>query len=121
MLNRKRWRKSLEKEEKASSLSQWICKEFSRVEYTLSDQYCLFNILPAVESGESIVVEIYIKPLQGIFEDIEFKPKMFITALSLAERPVIYNDRRIFHPNVNVYTCEIVFPELVKDWTPTNE
>ena len=64
---------------------------------------------------------MYIKPKRGIFEEIEFRPKMYFSCIDLVKRPKIYNDRRIFHPNINIETLEILFPELVIDWNPTKK
>lgn len=69
----------------------------------------------------SLIIQLYVQPLSGTFESIEFKPKIFISSLNFTNRPRIYNDRRLFHPNINMYTCEILFPEIVKEWNPTQE
>ena len=46
---------------------------------------------------------------------------MYFSCIDLVKRPKIYNDRRIFHPNINIETLEIFFPELVLDWNPTKK
>lgn len=92
------------------------------MQYDLSDNYCRFLVKNAIEQrGDSIILELYVQPLRGTFEDIEFRPKIFISSCSFTNRPHIYNDRRLFHPNINMYTCELVFPEIVRDWNPTQD
>lgn len=44
-------------------------------------------------------------PIQGTFENFEFRLKVFVNCTDLVQRPRIYNDRRVWHPNVDVYTC----------------
>lgn len=62
-----------------------------------------------------------VTPKVGVFRGIEFRPKIFINSGNLVERPRIYNDRRIFHPNINAITCEMVSKQLVVEWNPTAE
>jgi hypothetical protein len=111
MLNRKKWKRVLEKEEKKSALVAWIEKELANINFDLSDTSCRFYIRNNIEQrGDSIIIELYIEPLGGTFESIIFKPKIFILSHNFTNRPRIYNDRRLFHPNINMYTCELVFP-----------
>ncbi len=46
---------------------------------------------------------------------------MYISSIDLIKRPKIFNDRRIYHPNINCFTLEIIFPELIIDWNPTKQ
>jgi hypothetical protein len=55
------------------------------------------------------MIDMYFLPLIGTFKGIEFRPKVFFSIKNLVKRPKIYNNCRIFHPNINIYTCEIVF------------
>jgi hypothetical protein len=68
MLNRKRWRKSLDEEEKKSCLNDWISNELIKINSTLSDRFCTFIVMsPFRQMGEAIVLQVYIKPHQGVF------------------------------------------------------
>lgn len=46
---------------------------------------------------------------------------MYFSCIDLIKRPKIYNDRRIFHPNINIETLEILYPELVLGWNPAKK
>lgn len=46
---------------------------------------------------------------------------MYLSCMDLVRRPKIYNDRRIYHPNINIETLEIIFPEILIDWNPTKK
>ncbi len=106
MLNRKRWKKALEREEKKSPLLIWIENQLRKINYDLSDANCFFLIKDIIEQhGDSLIIQLYAKPLKGIYSDIEFSPKVFVSNFDFTLRPRIYNDRRIFHPNIDVYTC----------------
>lgn len=90
--------------------------------FNMSDQYCLFHINSSYDlRGNTAIIELSCTPKMGVFEGIEFKPKIFVNSVNFMERPRIYNNRRIFHPNINLLTCEIVSRELVLDWNPTVE
>lgn len=68
--------------------------------------------------GERLVVEVVAVPKVGPFKDILFRPSLFISRNELVTRPRVYNHIRLFHPNINVFTCELVFPEVVTEWNP---
>jgi len=61
------------------------------------------------------------KPLQGVFEHTEFRIKLFLPSSYYKQRPHAFNDRQIYHPNINIKTCEIVFPQIVKEWGAASE
>jgi ubiquitin-protein ligase len=58
-------------------------------------------------------LQIHATPLVGLYNDIDFGIVMFMEEFDGFKPPKIYNDRRIFHPNINPYTLEILFPAIV--------
>lgn len=124
MLSRRKSRlQHIHKEEppKPSNLYEWIKKEIDALGYDLSEQICVFFINSLlVQTNEFITLEMYAKPNVGIFQGIEFRPKMLLQAYNFAKRPKVYNDRRVFHPNINVESCEVVYPQLCSHWNPAS-
>ena len=58
---------------------------------------------------------MYVPLKRGIFKNIELRHKIIFSCIDLVKRPKIYNDRRIFHPNIKIETLEIIVPKLVLD------
>ena len=90
--------------------------------FDLSNQLCKFYINQHFRLIDSTIeVELYCCPQDGAFRGVEFRPKVYINSRNCMERPRIFNDCRIFHPNINILTCELVSRELMVEWNPTVE
>ena len=73
--------------------------------YDLSDQACKCFINQTVmPKARLIKLEVFMAPLSGVYEGIEFRPTLYYKAYEPWTPPKIFNDRKIFHPNINVFT-----------------
>lgn len=63
-------------------------------------------------------MQIKARPIVGLYCDIDFVVSVFIEDCDNLKPPKIYNDRRVFHPNIDPFTCEIAVPEIIY-WNPT--
>lgn len=89
--------------------------------YDLSDQVSDCFINPIIQhKAQFIKMELFVKPKSGIFESIEFKPTIYYNGGDTCQAPKVYNDRKIFHPNIDIYTNEIAVPEL-QNWNPAQQ
>lgn len=83
-----------------------IREELESVDYNLDENTCIFRINPVFNiHARFIGVSVFIQPLVGLFKDIEFRPVLYFKSEAknyTFQPPRIYNDRRIFHPNINI-------------------
>ena len=109
----------MERETMRSGFARWLDDSLSALDFNLSDEHCTFLINSHYElKGHTIIIEIFCLPQIGTFKDIEFRPKVYINSANFMERPRVFNDRRVFHPNINLLTCEISSRRLVEEWSP---
>ena len=100
-------------------MQRWLIQQLQQTGYDLTDWSCHFEVGRTVlVRGERLVVEVQVVPKVGAFKGITFRPSILINRRELVNRPRVYNNIRLFHPNINVFTCELVFPEVVSEWNP---
>ena len=76
-------------------------KQLEDMDYNLSQQTCIFKINSPFIRDHFLVLSMFIKPLTGLFQEIEFRPQMYINLVNNFEPPKILNDRKIYHPNID--------------------
>lgn len=94
-------------------------KQLEDIKYDLSQQTCIFKIHDApILRGNYLLLNIYVRPLTGLYESIEFRPHIYLNLFDNFQPPKILNDRKIYHPNIDFINGEILVPEII-NWNPS--
>lgn len=82
-----------------------IRMELSQVDFCITDENCIVEINPNIcVKNNFIALQIRARPCVGLYKDIDFVVTMFIQDNDSVKPPQLYNDRRVFHPNIDPYT-----------------
>ena len=80
-----------------------------------SNQNCFCQVKSHLQIKiDCIVAQLSCRPKFGIFEGIDFKVKILLNYDDMNSKVSVYNDRRVFHPNVNLITCEITSKSITE-------
>ena len=104
---------------KISARYLFFSQELESHRYDLSEQTCTFLIeSPPTVRQNFLVLRMYVKPLVGLYEGIEFRPHLYLNLIDNVDSPKLLNDRRIYHPNIDFISAEICVPEII-NYNPT--
>ena len=68
--------------------------------------------------GDFLVLTLFVEPKIGLFENITFRPQMYLNLFETLSSPKVYNDRKIYHPNIDFFSGQILIPEII-NWNPS--
>ena len=81
------------------------------MDYSNQDCSCFVSTDFKVK-GQCIIIDLKCRPNKFIFEGIDFSLKILLNCINTHLKPIVYNDRRVFHPNIDLTNCQLISKTL---------